>query len=1022
MKQRELFRRTLTLILCAVLQLPVLPVTVLAEDTTDPVQAGAGETKTTDGSMTVTQGLDDQKKAAVRANGEGASITVEGNVSTDITESEAEDLGAIDVEVRGYQCGYSAVKAYNGGSVEIEGDADLKLHLDTDQGYGDDVAISGIDVIKDGTATVGGNVNVESAINPYLHVKPDAEATPFNPYEALLSHYSMGINNEGGTAHAGGDVTVKDSNYAIGLDAGEKYAYKPAESNETNDSLNTMYELFESYIENHTEADSEGRKSIFTGSIEELIDTLAEARNRSERADITVNGDVNAEGGMYSKGIYARSNGNVTVEGSVSSTAFVYDPASESSEAAGRRRENVQDSEAYYREIYKRQAEWLESHEDYTPEEYEQAMKQIENDLIDEIVSRRTGVNNQGIVAQGYAGVASDEVRNDLLGLLKTLDQTAYNPAHPEAQTDYEEWIYDYLSEHQGLTNLLPLDSSPDGLSSSDFREMLFYDVMKAAMAKGDRTSVSVKGDVTARDAKITKGIMALDSSVEAGGTVSSDGLAAAGIVAIGDEADVSAGSVNAEGDNAAVGVASFGGESRVEDGVVVKSDQDGTGILLRAGTVSVGSDVTVDASERSNGISTIALDNRMITVMGLNDADSPEEWYRYFEDTIYGEAIWNCINRYSDEMNTGDILSYFINNDSSQSVIVDGTVTAKNGVNVIGKQDAAKLAEDYVVNMFLYRNGRYGGFEWDEANRDPREMTDEELVNALDVEYGKSGDVADLYRACLALRTAGKMEDNGPDLTLWRIDADHVVNHDVTTYSWKNFLNNWTYTMPNWESRYQGEDWENVFDSTVEIDHGRTAEQIQKGINYIIRIGSVTGGDGTISLNGAREHNGFTTAREGETVTVYVKCADGYEVESISGLFASLKKNPDGSYTLTVPEGGGVQIDAILRLIDRKPEVKKKNPDPEEKTEPEEKAEPEQKKAAEQPQENAGPIVIEESQPAILIPLDEVQTSSGHHYRVSPETADQNNTALWMLVLTAMTLTSYGVMKKLRDNACRNG
>lgn len=95
-----------------------------------------------------------------------------------------------------------------------------------------------------------------------------------------------------------------------------------------------------------------------------------------------------------------------------------------------------------------------------------------------------------------------------------------------------------------------------------------------------------------------------------------------------------------------------------------------------------------------------------------------------------------------------------------------------------------------------------------------------------------------------------------------------------------------------------------------------KAAEELLKNINYIIRTDKVD--NGTIKLSNTRLISGFDTARETEEITIKVQASDGYKVDSVKNGDAVLRKNSDGTYTLTVPRGGGVQLSAVLSAIQK--------------------------------------------------------------------------------------------------------
>lgn len=83
----------------------------------------------------------------------------------------------------------------------------------------------------------------------------------------------------------------------------------------------------------------------------------------------------------------------------------------------------------------------------------------------------------------------------------------------------------------------------------------------------------------------------------------------------------------------------------------------------------------------------------------------------------------------------------------------------------------------------------------------------------------------------------------------------------------------------------------------------------LQQKINYMLRTENTS--DATISLDQDR-------ATENARVTFYVKAADGYRVKDVSAGKTKVIDNGDGSYTIIVPRGGGVNISAVMEAVIR--------------------------------------------------------------------------------------------------------
>lgn len=83
----------------------------------------------------------------------------------------------------------------------------------------------------------------------------------------------------------------------------------------------------------------------------------------------------------------------------------------------------------------------------------------------------------------------------------------------------------------------------------------------------------------------------------------------------------------------------------------------------------------------------------------------------------------------------------------------------------------------------------------------------------------------------------------------------------------------------------------------------------LQKKINYTLKTEKTS--NATISLDQDR-------ALENTRVTFYVNAADGYQVKGVSAGKATVIDNGDGSYSVIVPRGGGINISAIIEAIIR--------------------------------------------------------------------------------------------------------
>lgn len=75
---------------------------------------------------------------------------------------------------------------------------------------------------------------------------------------------------------------------------------------------------------------------------------------------------------------------------------------------------------------------------------------------------------------------------------------------------------------------------------------------------------------------------------------------------------------------------------------------------------------------------------------------------------------------------------------------------------------------------------------------------------------------------------------------------------------------------------------------------------------------------DGTENTSNATISLDKDRATENTRITFYVKAADGYQVKGVSAGKTAVIDNGDGSYSVIVPRGGGVNISAIVEAIIR--------------------------------------------------------------------------------------------------------
>ena len=119
-----------------------------------------------------------------------------------------------------------------------------------------------------------------------------------------------------------------------------------------------------------------------------------------------------------------------------------------------------------------------------------------------------------------------------------------------------------------------------------------------------------------------------------------------------------------------------------------------------------------------------------------------------------------------------------------------------------------------------------------------------------------------------------------------------------------------------------------------VENDYGAdkvedkdAEERIKSNINYIIRADATENGkdssNGKIVLSGTKGtvtvgEKTYDTAHQDDTIIINVETVKGYKSTLQNNGAGTLTVNADGTYTLTIPEGGGVSLEAVLEKIEK--------------------------------------------------------------------------------------------------------
>lgn len=391
-------------------------------------------------------------------------------------------------------------------------------------------------------------------------------------------------------------------------------------------------------------------------------------------------------------------------------------------------------------------------------------------------------------------------------------------------------------------------------------------------VASRNDSSVKVSGDVTAEGQRTPTGVDAVKgSSVTVDGTVKAAGSQATGINSKG---EVTAGGVLVEGADSTGVNANHGGRITINNDVKVVERNRGTYSVPVSGveTESNGQ-VTVKGNVEVDGIGSIGIKAAQgeVTVNGNVKASGTKS--NSGDETVGISVSSSEVNVKGDVTSDGKGI-HIIKSSSwkNSKVTVDGSVTGSSGVVINNGSDvtvggAVTATDGTGLDITL------------------NVLTEQGKINLGTLNVKKEGETAIL------------------------LDVSKVSIHDIDDF---------IQAIPEvnlFEINVKQGDYFGINDGTKEdtikgtgILKKEAADKILKQkVNYHLRAENTS--NGTISL----EH---TKATEGTTVKFYVKAVDGYQVKGVSAGKATVIDNGDGSYSIIVPRGGGVNISAIIEAI----------------------------------------------------------------------------------------------------------
>lgn len=445
--------------------------------------------------------------------------------------------------------------------------------------------------------------------------------------------------------------------------------------------------------------------------------------------------------------------------------------------------------------------------------------------------------------------------------------------------------------------------SNNNVVAAGDVEENITGDVSvtgdgEIAVKTSDNAKVNLKGNVSVNgsgttgvestgnsSANVSGGITAegqgpLGVSSEKGSSVTVDGtVKAAGSRAVGinSKGEVTAGGVLVEGADSTGVLANNDGRITINNDVkVVERDRGTHSVPVSGVETESNGQVTVKGNVEVEGIGSIGIKAAQgeVTVNGNVKASGTKS--NSGDETVGISASSSEVNVKGDVTSDGKGIHIFKSSSWKDSkVTVDGSVTGSSGVVINNGSDvtvggAVTATDGTGLDITL------------------NQLTGQGKINLGTLNVKKEGETA-------ILLDVSKVSINDNEGLIRLIQAMPEVNL--------------------FEINVKKGDYFGINDGTKEdtikgtgISKKEAADKILKQkVNYHLRAENTS--NGTISL----EH---TKATEGTTVKFYVKAVDGYQVKGVSAGKATVIDNGDGSYSIIVPRGGGVNISAIIEAI----------------------------------------------------------------------------------------------------------
>ena len=381
--------------------------------------------------------------------------------------------------------------------------------------------------------------------------------------------------------------------------------------------------------------------------------------------------------------------------------------------------------------------------------------------------------------------------------------------------------------------------------------------------------TVTVNGTVTATDLSEKTGVLASNGSNLTVGDTEVGGKESTGVIAE-SGSKATAGNVKVSGEYM-TGASAYGDSTVHVKGDVTATGENSVGIDGETGTIKVGGDVSGIEAVVARGEADVTVGGSVSgTLSGIVAVGNASVSVKGDAETKVGPGVFAQENA---------------------TVTVDGNVTggtfyeAPEGYEYVYPAIIAGAGTTVIVKGTVStaeRNFFAVGINcWDAGSQ----------KGTLILEKAKAGGEANaIYVNAAPGASQEDILNSLPDIVVGELVAK---NEDFIWNSYDNGL--------------YGNDPE---DETI----GELNEKIYASIRYMIRWNNSEGG--SFSVNGTSKYGEYDVAQENQELGITIQIAEGYELESISGGKAQVLQRPDGTWSVIVPRGGGVNLSAVLKRI----------------------------------------------------------------------------------------------------------